>query len=86
MRGLEVPIVKYLDSNRSFQKNFMVICSSCKRVKDNEGYWNHLDDLCKIAGMVFSHGLCPQCAKEYSAEIMELARARRTTLNPSHIS
>ena len=86
MRGLEIPILRYLDSNRSFKRDFILVCGSCKRVRDDEGYWNQPDGLWKMADMVLSHGFCPQCAEKYRAEIMELVKARRTTLNPGHIS
>jgi hypothetical protein len=79
MRGLEMPILKCLDSNHSSKRDFVVMCSSCKRVKDNEGYWKNLDGFRKIVDMVLSHGLCPQCAEKYSAQIMELVEARRKT-------
>ncbi len=78
MRRLEILITKYLDSNRSSTENFMVICSSCKKVRDYQGYWGHADGLWKITDTVFSHGLCPECAKKYKAEIVELVRGRRT--------
>ena len=76
MRGLEIPIVNCLESSRSFKEDFILICGSCKRVRDDEGYWNHLGGLWKMADIVFTHGLCPQCAKKYSAEIIELVKAR----------
>ena len=75
VRGLKRPILNYLHSNRSCREEFIVVCSSCKRIKDSKGYWKNLDGLWKIADMLLSHGLCPECAKNYSAEIMELVRA-----------
>ncbi len=75
MRGLRILVTKYLGSNRSFDQNFIVICSSCKRVNNKEGYWKDLDGSWKIADRVLSHGLCPQCAENYRSEIMELVRA-----------
>ncbi len=73
MKGLE--ILKCLESHRPFKENFVLICSSCKRVKDYEGHWKDLDGLWKLADKLFSHGLCPRCAEKYNAEIMELVRA-----------
>ncbi len=75
MRGPDVAVVKWLDSNLSSKRDLMVICGSCKRVKDNQGYWKDLDGSWKTADIVLSHGLCPKCAEKYNAEIMELVRA-----------
>jgi len=78
VRGFEIPILKYLGSGCSVQEDFVLICSSCEKVKDDKGHWKNLDGLRKIADMVLSHGLCPRCAEKYSAEIMKLVRAQRT--------
>ncbi len=73
MKGLE--ILKCLEPRLPFKDNFVLICSSCKRVKDKEGHWQDVDGLRKLGDLLFSHGLCPRCAERYSAEIMELVRA-----------
>jgi ABC-type glycerol-3-phosphate transport system permease component len=41
------------------------ICSSCKKIRDDQGYWNQIEVY--ISGhstAKFSHGLCPECAKK----------------------
>lgn len=44
---------------------FLPICSSCKKIRDDEGYWNQLESyLKKHADVVFSHGICPECVKK----------------------
>ncbi|OIQ03914.1 MAG: hypothetical protein AUK36_02485 [Zetaproteobacteria bacterium CG2_30_59_37] len=41
------------------------ICSHCKKVRDDQGYWEHIEDyLTEHSGAVVSHGLCPDCAHE----------------------
>lgn len=58
-------------------KGFIPICASCKRIRDDEGYWNQLEAyISKHTDAVFSHGLCPECAEEYRAEIKELSNKR----------
>ena len=38
------------------------ICSSCKKVRDDKGYWNQLEQFLQAhSGASFSHGLCPDC-------------------------
>jgi PAS domain S-box-containing protein len=43
------------------------ICSSCKRIRDDHGYWHQVEHYMKDhAEVEFSHGLCPECmAKLY---------------------
>lgn len=39
------------------------ICSSCKKIRDDAGYWTRLETyICHRSGAQFSHGLCPECA------------------------
>jgi len=46
------------------------ICSSCKKIRDDEGYWNQLEVyIQEHSEAVFSHGLCPECAKKLYPEI-----------------
>jgi ligand-binding sensor domain-containing protein len=52
------------------------ICSSCKKIRDDEGYWNILESyLVKHSDAQFSHGICPECAShlypEYAAKLKE---------------
>ena len=45
------------------------ICSSCKKIRDDKGYWNQLEDFIqKHSGAEFSHGVCPDCAKNLYPE------------------
>ena len=43
------------------------ICSSCKKIRDDKGYWNILEAyLMKHSDAQFTHGICPDCmAKLY---------------------
>jgi len=44
------------------------ICASCKKVRDDEGYWNQLEAYISAHSEVqFSHGICPDCAEEFYA-------------------
>jgi HAMP domain-containing protein len=46
-------------------QGILPICSSCKKIRDDEGYWNHLETyISKHTDAVFSHGLCTDCAKK----------------------
>jgi PAS domain S-box-containing protein len=38
------------------------ICSSCKKIRDDKGYWNNLELYIETHSEAqFSHGLCPEC-------------------------
>ena len=58
-------------------KGFIPICAWCKRIRDDEGYWDQLEAyISKHTDAVFSHGLCPECAEKYRAEIKKLSNER----------
>ena len=48
------------------------ICSGCKRIRDDGGYWNEIERyVSQHSEASFSHGICPECAKTfYEAEGM----------------
>jgi hypothetical protein len=42
------------------------ICSHCKNVRDDKGYWNKIEAYIRDHSEAeFSHGICPECAKKY---------------------
>lgn len=45
------------------------ICASCKKIRDDKGYWNKIEAYIeKHSEAEFSHGICPECAKELYPE------------------
>lgn len=39
------------------------ICASCKKIRDDKGYWNLLEAYIeKHSDASFSHGICPECS------------------------
>ncbi len=45
------------------------ICSSCKKIRDDKGYWNQIEAyIHEHSEAVFSHSLCPECAKKLYPE------------------
>jgi hypothetical protein len=48
------------------------ICASCKKIRDDSGYWNRIESyIGKHADVQFSHGICPDCAKKLYPELFE---------------
>lgn len=44
---------------------FLPICASCKKIRDDEGYWNQIESyISKHSDVEFSHGICPDCSKK----------------------
>jgi hypothetical protein len=44
-------------------QGLLPICSDCKKIRNDEGYWDHLEVyISKNSETVFSHGICPDCA------------------------
>ncbi len=45
------------------------ICSNCKKIRDDQGYWNQVESyIRKHTDAEFSHGICPDCAKSLYPE------------------
>lgn len=46
-------------------KGLLPICSVCKKIRDDEGYWKQIDAYVREhADVQFSHSICPHCAKQ----------------------
>jgi len=44
---------------------FLPICASCKKIRDDKGYWNQIESYIRDHSEVkFSHGICPNCAQK----------------------
>lgn len=42
------------------------ICSHCKKIRDDKGYWNHVEEyVSQHSEAVFSHGICPSCIQTH---------------------
>jgi PAS domain S-box-containing protein len=45
------------------------ICSFCKKIRDDEGYWEHIEKyISEHSKAIFSHGVCPDCIKKHYPE------------------
>jgi PAS domain-containing protein len=43
------------------------ICSSCKKIRDDKGYWNQIENYISAHSRAeFTHGICPDCMERYS--------------------
>ena len=45
------------------------ICGHCKKIRDDQGYWNHLETyLSHHSDATFTHGVCPDCSQALREE------------------
>ena len=46
-------------------KGFIPICANCKKIRDDEGFWEQVEIYVRDhTEAEFSHGICPDCAQE----------------------
>jgi len=46
------------------------ICASCKKIRDDKGYWKQIESYIKEHSEAeFSHGLCPECARKWYPDL-----------------
>ena len=51
-------------------RGIIPICASCKKIRDDEGYWHQVETyISKHSEALFSHGICPECMKKLYPEI-----------------
>jgi FixJ family two-component response regulator len=49
-------------ANIKVLRGMLPICASCKKIRDDSGYWNQIESYIRAhADVEFSHGLCPDC-------------------------
>ena len=49
---------------------FLPICSSCKKVRDEQGQWRQVEEfISSYSDTKFSHGMCPVCTEKIYPEI-----------------
>ena len=51
-------------------RGLLPICATCKRIRDDQGYWNQLESYIAEHTMAeFTHGMCPECQSHLHSEI-----------------
>ena len=46
-------------------KGIFPICASCKKIRDDKGYWNQIESYIRDrSNAQFSHGICPECVRK----------------------
>ena len=51
---------------------FLPICASCKKIRDDKGYWNQIESYIKDHSEAeFSHSICPECAEKLYGDYLK---------------
>ncbi len=57
---------------------FLPICSSCKKIRDDRGYWSQIESyISNHSEAEFSHGICPDCSKRLYPDLHEKIEAKK---------
>jgi hypothetical protein len=58
-------------------RGLLPICSGCKKVRDDHGYWSQIESyIADHSEADFSHGLCPDCVKRYYPDYADAVAAK----------
>ena len=51
-------------------RSLLPICSNCKKIRDDENYWEHVESYIEThVDVQFSHSICPDCAHKLYPEV-----------------
>jgi transcriptional regulator with PAS, ATPase and Fis domain len=61
-------------------RGLLPICASCKKIRDDKGYWNHIEVyFSNHAHVDFTHTLCPDCIRHFYPEYWRQLQERANT-------
>jgi hypothetical protein len=64
-------------------RGLIPICASCKKIRDDQGYWTQLETyLAKHSDAEFSHSLCLDCMRKLYPDLSAEVEARLAQSNP----
>jgi len=73
-KDLQGELIKKLEKALSEVKRlsgFLPICAKCKKIRDDKGYWNQIEEyISEHSEADFSHGICPECGDELYGDFL----------------
>jgi hypothetical protein len=61
-------------------EGMLPICSSCKKIRDDQGYWQQIESyLMERTDAVFTHGLCPDCLDTLYPGLRDIMKEQNKT-------
>ena len=53
-------------------RGLLPICSACKKIRNDEGYWDQVDYYLQIhADIQFTHSICPDCSRRLYGDVLD---------------
>jgi K+-sensing histidine kinase KdpD len=52
--------------------NLLPMCAWCKKVRDDDGYWEGIESYLVKHETTITHGICPECSQKINQEIKNL--------------
>lgn len=57
---------------------FLPICASCKKIRDDKGYWNQIESYIRQhSEAAFSHSICPDCMTELYPDFSDTVKTEQ---------
>jgi len=70
--GVDITELKAARARVKVLSGLLPICSNCKKIRDDTGYWNRIEAYIHDHSEAdFTHGICPACARELYPELYE---------------
>ncbi|MGH7233179.1 MAG: hypothetical protein ACREJU_17740 [Nitrospiraceae bacterium] len=72
---------KQAEEETKILRGLLPICSYCKKVRDDKGYWKQIEVYIAANSQAdFSHGLCPECGVQHYPDVFkEQSKERMST-------
>ncbi|WP_320176219.1 hypothetical protein [Maridesulfovibrio sp.] len=77
-------LLELKEENIRTLNSLLPICSKCRKIKDDEGYWSDLEAYIEShTNSLFSHGLCEKCSDELygDQEWYQKSKEKRKQMN-----
>ena len=59
-------------------QGMLPICSACKNIRDDEGYWNRIESyISEHSEVKFTHSICPDCTKKLYPELFTKMKIKK---------
>ena len=69
LRRVNAELARALEQVKTLS-GLLPICANCKRIRDDEGYWHHVENYIRDHSEAsFSHGICPSCMQELYGDV-----------------
>jgi PAS domain S-box-containing protein len=76
--GLDITELKATQARAKVLSGLLPICSNCKKIRDDKGYWSKLEAYIQDHSEAdFTHGICPTCSLQLYPELYDKGKKDR---------